>query len=194
MTEAQARDILTAAYAAEVEARHGKFINDSHTQANIASVARCLVSEEPGFGIFCCGLCGNGKTTMLYAFQNAVNYLNALGKLSAYGDNVGIRVIDAKEVMMLSKTDYKRYRAIRDCDMLGLEDIGREPTEVLDYGNVLSPLVDLLEARYNKQLFTFVTSNLQPKEVRQKYGTRIADRFNEMMTTIVFENPTYRNK
>lgn len=55
-------------------------------------------------------------------------------------------------------------------------------------------MVELLEYRYNNQLFTAITTNLTPKEVREKYGNRIADRFNEMMQVIIFDNDTYRKK
>lgn len=76
--------------------------------------------------------------------------------------------------------------------MLGIEDMGREATEVIDFGNVLNPVIDLLEYRYNQQLFTFITTNLKADEVRKKYGDRIADRFNEMLEVIIFGNTTYR--
>ena len=77
--------------------------------------------------------------------------------------------------------------------MLAIDDLGKEPTEVLDYGNVLSPVVDLMEYRYQHQLFTAVTTNLTPDEIRDKYGKRIADRFNEMLEVIVFEDISYRS-
>ena len=76
--------------------------------------------------------------------------------------------------------------------MLSIDDLGVEPSEVLDYGNVLSPVIELLSRRYNAQLFTIVTTNLTPKQIREHYGERIADRFNEMFERIVFENSTYR--
>lgn len=63
---------------------------------------------------------------------------------------------------------------------------------VLDYGNVLNPVVDLLSKRYDEQLFTIATTNITPDEIRSKYGNRIADRFNETMERIVFTNGTYR--
>lgn len=53
-------------------------------------------------------------------------------------------------------------------------------------------MVELLMRRYDRQLFTMVTTNLTPQEIRAKYGDRIADRLNEMMVKIVFPNPTYR--
>ena len=76
--------------------------------------------------------------------------------------------------------------------MIAIEDMGREATEVLDYGNVLNPVIDLIEYRYDNQLFTAITTNLTSKQVSEKYGKRIADRFNEMLEVIVFENATYR--
>jgi DNA replication protein DnaC len=42
------------------------------------------------------------------------------------------------------------------------------------------------------QLFTIITTNLTPSEIREKYGDRIADRMNEMMVKIIFNNDTYR--
>ncbi len=57
------------------------------------------------------------------------------------------------------------------------------------YGN---PTTDMLTMRYDRLLFTIITTNLTPQEIREKYGDRIADRLNEMMVKIVFENPTYR--
>lgn len=83
--------------------------------------------------------------------------------------------------------------------MLAIDDLGTEPTEVLDYGNVLSPVIDVIEHRYNKQLFTFITTNLVANSedekittIRKKYGVRIADRFNEMLHVIIFKDISYR--
>ncbi|WP_278486052.1 hypothetical protein [Hoylesella nanceiensis] len=187
MTTEQANDLLIAAYQAEVQNRHREYIDDEVTKANIKSVAKCLTADNPKFGIMLCGTCGNGKTTLLLAFQNALNYLSD----GRYFDECkGIRIIDAKDIASLMKGD--NTRAVRETDMLGIEDMGREATDVMDYGNVYSPMIDLLEYRYNKQLFTFITTNLTGKEVRAKYGDRIADRFNEMLEVVIFKNSTYR--
>lgn len=76
--------------------------------------------------------------------------------------------------------------------MLAIDDLGTEPVEVLEYGNRLNPVIDLLYKRYDEQLFTIITTNLTPKEIRERYGERIADRLNEMAFRIVFDNETYR--
>lgn len=77
--------------------------------------------------------------------------------------------------------------------MLAIDDLGKEAAEVLDYGNALSPVVDLLEYRYQHQLFTAITTNLNDKDLKKKYGSRINDRFNEMLQVIVFQSISYRH-
>ena len=77
--------------------------------------------------------------------------------------------------------------------MLGIDDLGTEPSEVMDYDNVYTPVIDLLTKRYEEQLFTIITTNLTPQQIREHYDDRIADRLNEMVEKIVFKNGTYRN-
>lgn len=189
MTEEQATDILLAAYKAEVEFRHRSFVADERIAENCKRLAAFLTADNSKFGVMLCGICGNGKTTMLYAFRSAMNWLSDGG---AFGrERKGIRVVDAKEIAAYAK-EPRNFNELRMSPMLGIEDMGREATEVIDYGNVLNPVIDLLEYRYNMQLFTFITTNLKADEVRKKYGDRIADRFNEMLEVIIFGNTTYR--
>ncbi len=188
MTKEQAVDSLTAAYRAEVEYRRRTFEDDEATRANIGQFAAFLTSDRSKFGVMFSGVCGNGKTTLLYAFQTLLNYLSDSGM---FDEHTGITVIDAKEVILYAK-DVKRFRELKERPRIAIEDMGREAVEVLDYGNVLNPVIDLLEYRYNEQLFTVITTNLVPKEIRERYGSRIADRFNEMFDKVIFGNETYR--
>lgn len=200
LDEERTERLLLAAYAAEVEYRHEECRMDAETQMNVKNIARALTAPVPKFGVLLCGVPGNGKTTMVYALQNTINYLadnHVFDRMYRYEDErkaIGLRIVDAREVVESAK-DYNVFKAYRSIPYMAIEDIGREPTEVLDYGNVLNPVIDLLEYRYTNQLFTVVSTNLTPKQVREKYGNRIADRFNEMMSVIVFgQNTSYRGK
>ena len=191
----QAVALLTASYAAEVEFRHRTMILDEITKHNIDIVADFLTNNNSKFGLMLCGLCGNGKTTMVYAIQNATNYLadcHAFEKQYDNDEHIGFAILDAREITQYRSKEYQRFTQVRSRFMLAIDDLGTEPTEVLDYGNVLSPVVELLEYRYNSQLFTILTTNVAPKDIKEKYGQRIADRFNEMMQVVVFENTSYR--
>ena len=44
----------------------------------------------------------------------------------------------------------------QDIDVLGLDDLGTEQSEVLDYGNVYTPAIDPKIKRYEEQLFTII--------------------------------------
>jgi DNA replication protein DnaC len=194
MSLEQAEDILTAAYKAEVEFRQMKPIIDQNTQSNIHRLAAYLVSDTHKFGVMFCGTCGNGKTTLLYAFRTALNYLcrtDLFEEERKSGFRVGLNIVDAKDVQSYAR-DMKSFKDLKNHHMIAIEDMGREATEVLEYGNVLNPVIDLLEYRYNTQAFTMITTNLTGKQIREKYGNRIADRFNEMMEVIIFKGDTYR--
>lgn len=191
LTYEQAIAALTAAYMAEVEFRHRNYIDDSYTTIHIQGAARWLTDPCPKFGMLLCGQCGNGKSTLVRAIRSLIQLLYSS---SSYDDQRYLRIVDAKEVVATAKADYRQFSDLCKTDMLAIDDLGIEPSEVLDYGNVLNPAIDLLTRRYNDQLFTVVTTNLTPSQIREHYGDRIADRFNEMMDRIVFNNHSYRNQ
>ena len=66
-----------------------------------------------------------------------------------------------------------------------------KPREVMEFGNVYTPLIDLISTRYEEQLYTIFTTNLTPTQLEEKYGKRIVDCLNEMVEKVVFENESY---
>lgn len=190
MSAEQAYDCLLAAVMAEVEFRHRNFYETEDAKAQLRQMANWITSDSSKFGILLCGECGNGKSTLLKAFQQLLNFL-AIPYPDGQG-NYGIQITDSKYVAYLGKTDYKAFIQLSQKNMLGIDDLGTEPREVMDFGNVVTPVIDLLTKRYDEQLFTIITTNLTPKQIREHYGDRIADRLNEMVEKIVFKNDSYR--
>ena len=173
-----------------MEYRHRTFCSNEDVEKQLHDMASWLTSPSSSFGILLCGGCGNGKSTMLKAFQQILNYLRIS---KPYNDGTyGIQIVDAKYIAYLCKNNYEAYRKLISVEMLGIDDLGTEPTEVMDYGNVYTPVIDLLTKRYEEQLFTIITTNLTPQQIRGHYGDRIADRLNEMGKKIGFHNGTYR--
>lgn len=177
--------MLKAAMMQEVKGFGGSYISDNEDY--LRKVASWLVSPAtPGLIIF--GTVGNGKTTMLNAIKNMVNIL------SGGQANRCITLIDASALARYAKNDeYKMWDYIRR-PMLALDDVGSEQDSVKAYGNVVNPVVELISHRYKHRLFTIISTNLKPSEIRQRYGDRIADRMNEMMTRIIIKNETYRTQ
>jgi len=191
LTQQQAEDLLLAAYMAEVESRNRVYIDDSNTRNNISRIARHLVAPKK-FGLMLAGTCGNGKTSLLKAIQSATNFLNLKYEVrSDKEEKIAISIIDVKDIIANCK-DYQMMEVYKKTPYLGIDDMGKEPKEVLDYGNVCNPVIDLIEYRYDKQLTTFITTNLTPEEFKDKYGERITDRFREMIEKIVFNDGSYR--
>ena len=86
-----------------------------------------------------------------------------------------------------------KFKDLCNRNMLAIDDMGKEPAEIMNYGTVMNPVIDLLEQRYQRQAFTAITTNLTAKEIKSKYGTRISDRFKEMLEVIVFQDIGYRD-
>ena len=138
-----------------------------------------------------CGIPGNGKTTLMNAISRVFRLFSFK---NAFEEDVYMRSVSAIDVANTAKTNYERYKKMCYEPMLAIDDFGEEPAEVLEYGNVLSPITELLSIRYKEQFLTVLTTNTAANKIRERYGARIADRFNEMMKVIIFTNPSYRGK
>ena len=191
MSQEQAIVVLRNAYMVEVTHRGRAFVYDDATRANIEALADALTAEKPKQGIMLAGNVGNGKTTLIQALKATIK----IAKMQGWFENdaqTGLRITDARDIAKLVAINPQEFDAIRRTALLAIDDMGKEPAEVLDYGNAYNPVIELMECRYNEQLFTIISTNLTPKQVREKYGNRIADRFNEMMNVIAFVHDTYR--
>lgn len=182
--------VLGMAYKAEVEKRGRQYESNDDTKELLCRLAQYCVNPGYKLGALLCGTFGNGKTTMLYALQQATNALIDCGYCTK---DMGIQIIDANDLLQIA-TDYKAFKLKRDYPVLGIEDLGKEPVEVLQYGNHLSPIIDLLEYRYAHLLPTFITSNLAAEDFKTRYDERIASRLRETMEIISFPDLGYRNR
>ena len=190
MSVDEAEQYIRGAFEAQVELRGGAVQYDEMTTKNLRLVAETLAGDSHKFGLLLAGTCGNGKTTTMRAVQSVVmllnnTYYNRIGQL------IGNRLMEAKEMTQLSDKN-GQLNIYQTTPILFIDDLGREPTEVMRYGNVTSPITELLEFRYNQRLTTIVTTNLEPSEIREKYGDRIADRFNEMFVVVRYTGNSYR--
>lgn len=188
--------LLWCAYRAEVLARRRPWIDDPQVERACRAMGAFLAAPGWRFGVFLMGVCGNGKTTLLSAFQNATCQLmeSTATRLPRPWD-FGVRMVTATDLAGMSRRDWKGYEQLRGVPVLAVDDVGSEPAEVVDYGNAVSPVVDLLEHRYRRMLPTFCSTNLTPAQVSKRYGTRVADRLCEMFAVIEFDKAdSYRRQ
>lgn len=175
---------LAMAYKMEVERWGGTLQLDSFTQRAIADVSRWAVQHKKP-GLMLRGYVGVGKTTMLFALARVFDVL----------EKQTIRIVDARKIATLAKDSKADFETLTTTKMLGIDDLGTEPLTVKSYGNEITPVVELLTERYNKRLFTVITTNLAKKivdgrevdELQEIYGDRLFDRFREMFNTISYD-------
>ena len=185
--------VFVAAYNAEVEYRGSRAVLDDEngTKYILWDISKMMTTTaRKKNGLMLNGLYGNGKTTTVLALKATLNYLRDKGYVD--GDRLGVRIIDAKDLAIIAHDP----KAMADVAMtkcaLCIEDMGREASEVMNYGNILSPVADIVEQRYADQLFTIITTNLTPEQIKERYGGRVADRFREMLEVITFRHASYR--
>ena len=188
LTYEDAKQALAISIEVEVMSRHGKFQLSRDVDDQISKMAQWLTQVDKKFGMMLCGGIGNGKTTMMKALQSLLNVMNF--KKEQY--SLALKIQNTRTIMELYKKDYPNYLNLSRCEMLAIDDMGTEALEFVDYGNIFTPIIDLISTRYEHQSFTIVSTNLTPKQIQERYGDRIADRLNEMMERIVFKNSTFR--
>lgn len=184
--------LLEASYQVQVEKRLRACVMDSSLRHLINYLANYLTNPRCKFGLLLCGTPGNGKTTMLHAIRELIFFTNNNSLWDVPYRTVSAPMYDAREIAQISK-DFREFRKLKSLPLLFLDDLGKEPTERMEYGNVTTPVVELLEYRYDAQLSTMISSNLTPPELSKKYKARVADRFKEMLEIVVFPSLSYRN-
>lgn len=192
LTQEEATELLLIAVQNEVEFRQRQFVMSDDLMEQVTKMASWLTGESSKFGIMLLGACGNGKSTLVKAFDKLLTQLAIPLYRNCTIERYDLKMVDAKYIANLSKSNPKDFVSLSRAEMLAIDDLGTEPIEVMDYGNISYPLIDLLTQRYELQQFTIITTNLTGQAIREKYGDRIADRLNEMMEKVGFTNPSYR--
>jgi len=62
----------------------------------------------------------------------------------------------------------------------------------LEYGNDIYPLMEVISYRYRKTLPTILTTNLNEKQIIDRYGLRLQDRLDEQYDKIIYKNSSFR--
>ena len=77
---------------------------------------------------------------------------------------------------------------------LFIDELGREESEVRDYGNIVKPVIDLFGLRYEEGARTYATTNFNYNSLQNFYSEFIRTRMEEMMTYINFPGESRRLK
>lgn len=193
MTTEDCALLLDTACRCIVEERGGVYSQNGKQKDNIKSIASALVSPNKKWGILLNGNPGCGKTTVVKALQRLYNVLNLKDPILGDENKAGMLILDARKIdeYYVERRDYYKY--IAGTTFLTIDDLGQEQQGRMIYGQMLFPVNELFEYRYDRQLFTVITTNLRPDELKDRYGRRFYDRLVEMMLPISFGVTSYRH-
>ena len=69
LTKEDVFTLLVSAVQGEVESRYRTFIPNENLTEQLQKMSAWLTNKDSKFGMLLCGGCGNGKTTIVKAFQ-----------------------------------------------------------------------------------------------------------------------------
>lgn len=177
---------LTACYRDVVERFGCRYAPTPDTARVLRSAARWMREGKPG--LLLTGAVGTGKSKLLLAISAIIAYYT-LGRQ-------GIKIFSAPDICELSRSgdddNAITFRRLKTFWYLGIDDLGTEPITVKSYGTELSPIIDILYARYDKRLVTVITTNDSLEALKDKYGERIHDRLCEQYDRITFNFKSFR--
>lgn len=136
--------------------------------------------ERPKPWLVLTGTIGTGKSTLAKAA--AISVAEAAG-CTGYA------------AMRATATNWMKpeeMESVARAAILLIDDLGCEQTDVMQYGNTVSPIAELICARYDNMLTTIITTNERASDFKETYGDRIADRLREMCTVVKVDGESFR--
>lgn len=162
--------------------------NGSETAHKIAMKYVKTFKEWNGESLMIWGEPGNGKTHLAAAI---VNELSKKGYIVVFQSVPELlQRIRSTFNSENKENETQIMRALLECDLLILDDIGAEKTTEW----VEEKLFNIIDGRYRKELPTLYTSNLEPKELKHQVGKRSYDRMVETSLTVKNEAASYRRE
>ena len=126
---------LIGAIQAEVRFRQRNFILNDSLMEQVHKMAIWLTNDSSKFGMLLCGGCGNGKSTMMNAFQHLLNLLQIQNPITR--TSYGMRIIDAKSIVYLYKSNFNSWNNLAKAEMLAIDDLGIEPLAYIIHTGII---------------------------------------------------------
>lgn len=133
-------------------------------------------------GLLLHGSVGTGKT---FASACISNYLMKNGK-TVLVMNLGLYLIKLKKEWDEAESNVLEY--VKKCDLLVIDDFGVE--KISEF--VLDKAFALIDTRYRAEKPLIITTNLSLKDIQDRFGSRIADRLQEMCYPLRVEGQSKR--
>ncbi len=183
---------LSAQYILQQQGKKCRFIIDNNNEATIEQLYLYL-SHDPKFcgdlnrGVMLQGKYGCGKTLLMQSYAHLQNHLihrfeMHVPLVTFKSSTEIVAEIRANGVIPLSKRE------------LLIDEFGREPKSIMDFGNTIRPMAELVSARAESGAITHATSNftLESLSGDDFYGAMVGDRLRAMFNFIRLDGDSRR--
>lgn len=132
------------------------------------------LADNNGMGLLCAGDFGTGKTIIC--------------------ENIITAMFDEWKWDYITLSAYEMSRKIEEIkkhDIVIIDDVGVEGEAVIygEHRNIFNEIVDFAE---KNRVLLILTTNLDVKEMKAKYGIRTVDRLNHITKDVIFHGKTFR--
>lgn len=186
-------------YLEAVRNRGNRFANTDNLKQQADVIAGLLTEEHDKYGIFINGYVGAGKSTMAKAIQMVVNEMVDNGEIphTEIREEHYMAIVNARDMVKsyirCHNGDEEEFRVMKSRKWLVIDDLGTDQKDVVLYGTVFNPFLELLDYRYEHLRPTIIVSNLTTDELRDKYeDPRLIDRMREMFSVVSFKDSSFR--
>jgi len=141
---------------------------------------KCEYNLNKGFLLL--GSVGIGKTLILETFCKLYT------RIAKEINFPIIKIYNSRELIELVKTEMINLKRVN----IFIDDLGKEPNLVKNYGTAEKPIAELFYYRSRYNSFTFATANYNMERFAEFYGSSIADRFIEIFNIIEIKGESKR--
>ena len=196
MPYSQARLIVWRIMANKMQQQNRLPEVDIYNKAIIVNLIKYFIGDKtlksdwsPHKGLLCIGGVGSGKTFLMSVmrdFCKVVKHPHHQFKMKACTNIYD--TINTNNPIKSLQLYYKNNWCF--------DDLGNEPVMLKHYGNDIDFMTKIITRRYeffvNGHCITHATTNLMPKDIREKYGMRFFDRCKALFNIVVFKGDSRR--
>ncbi len=144
-------------------------------------------------GLMMQGSIGVGKSLLMESFAFLQNRLAHRTKAENGESYKGTQFIHSTELAERFKSAERGVRSFSKCTLV-IDEFGREPKSVMDYGNVMNPMAELISVRADSAVITHGTTNYKLERLASDefYGEMIGDRMRSMFNFITLGGKSRR--